>query len=143
MTDTEKYLQEISETLRKSTPLAKEVEEYIGKSITHDINTEAGKAEYETWEYKDYDLNEDGKITKEDVTLAKANEKSILQILSSLPSAISDALSKNEYTNKDMYIKYVAARIFSNSDFDRHSTNTLLKRAVDNATLLANKLFKK
>ncbi len=45
----------------------------------------------------------------------------------------------DQFSDKDKYIKYVAAQLLAMSDFGKNSPYNLVNQAVNNATLLANK----
>lgn len=92
-----------------------------------------------------YDLDGDGIITEKDVKLAEEGQakpeyiETLIDALQTIASQLKSSTQKNIYEEKDLYIKHVAAEIFAYSDFDRYNVNNLLNRAVQNATLLANK----
>jgi len=147
--DEKDFLEEISNKLGKTPdpdmPSVEDIEEHLGEKFNGDLNTPQGKMLYNMWQYKEYDLDEDGEITENDVALAKANEATVIDALASLPqipAGISKALSKNQFTDKELFIRYLAAQLYAYSDFDRHPVTVLINRAIQNATMLANKLFK-
>ena len=151
-----KYLKSINDKLKKDVnndiPSSDEVKQHLNTCNSQYRNQHITTYLQEGLTYKanfatNCDLNNDGKITQEDVDLAIENEElknlsiiSVLGGLTTLPNKIETSLSKNQFTNKDMFIKYAAVQIFAYSDWDRNNVTMLLNRAVQNAVLLADKL---